>query len=236
MTITFTTAERPRLVAVTFDLYRDIHKAIRSELFDVTVAAGRVDVADELDLASFVGHLGQVATLLEEHAEHEDVHIQPALVQHGPALAEQIERDHLAFEHRMGQVAAIAAEVSTRPVAERRAMVHELYVELALFVSGYLAHQDLEERLVMPVLEDALGVDAVIGIHGAIVGSFPPDELLRSLALLLPAMNVDDRAELLGGLRAGAPTELFDAVWRLIVSLLPPVEVEKLVLRLDRKA
>jgi len=87
-----------------------------------------------------------------------------------------------------------------------------LYLDLASFVSSYLEHQDMEERVVMPALEQAIGVEAVIGIHGAILGSIPPDELMRSLALMLPAMNVDDRTELLGGMRAAAPPEAFAAV------------------------
>ena len=43
----------------------------------------------------------------------------------------------------------------------QRFAVHRLYIELASFTSEYLAHQDLEERLVMPALEQAIGVEAV---------------------------------------------------------------------------
>ena len=35
-----------QLESIPVDLYRDIHKAIRVELFDATTAAGRVDPAD----------------------------------------------------------------------------------------------------------------------------------------------------------------------------------------------
>ena len=39
-------------------------------------------------------------------------------------------------------------------------------------------------------------------IHESIISSIPPDEMERSPSFMLPAMNIDDRAELLGGLRA----------------------------------
>ena len=39
--------ESAPLETVTFDLYRDIHKGIRNELFAVTVAAGNVDPGDD---------------------------------------------------------------------------------------------------------------------------------------------------------------------------------------------
>ena len=38
---------------------------------------------------------------------------------------------------------------------------------------------------------------------------------------MLPAMNIDDRAELLGGMQAGAPPEVFAGVWGLVGSVLP---------------
>ena len=62
----------------------------------------------------------------------------------------------------------------------------------------------------MAELERLIGVDEVLALHGAIVGSIPPDEMARSLAFMLPAMNVDDRTELLGGMRMAAPPEAFD--------------------------
>ena len=57
----------------------------------------------------------------------------------------------------------------------------------------------------MPALERAIGVEAVVAIHLAIVGSIPPDEMAETLAIMLPAMNVDDRTELLGGMQADRP-------------------------------
>ena len=57
----------------------------------------------------------------------------------------------------------------------------------------------------MPALEAAVGVDAVLAIHDAIVGSIPPPEMARSLAIMLPAMNVDDRTEMLGGMQGRLP-------------------------------
>jgi hypothetical protein len=119
------------LAPVTFDLYRDIHKSIRAELFAVTEEAGRADPSSTADRTALVAH-----------------------------------------------------------------------------------------------------VDAVVAIHGAIIASLPPDEMMRSLALMLPAINVDDRTELLGGMRANAPAPVFEAVWRLAGSVLPGADHAALGARL----
>jgi hypothetical protein len=57
--------------------------------------------------------------------------------------------------------------------------------------------------------------------------------MARALALMLPAMNVDGRAELLDGMRAGAPAEVFEGVWRLAGSVLEPADVTTLARRLE---
>ena len=137
------------------------------------------------------------------------------------------------WERRFARIVDLArAFVGVDPADERR-LAHLLHLELAGFTSAYLVHQDLEEREIMPVLERRLGVDAMIAMHGAIVGSIPPDELARSLAFMLPAMNVLDRVEMLGGIRAAAPTPAFDATVDLARSVLRPNEFAAVAQRLE---
>jgi hypothetical protein len=98
----------------------------------------------------------------------------------------------------------------------------------------HLAHQDLEERAVGPRLERTIGREGAGAIHQAIIASIPPEEMAVSLALMLPAMNNDDRTELLGGMQAGAPPEVFEGVWSLAGSVLTPGDVAVVGRRLGR--
>ena len=129
---------------------------------------------------------------------------------HLPDLAEQIEGDHVRLEAWMDSLKNMAYEAVGAQGGAQRAETHRLYTELAAFTSSYLAHQDLEERVVMPALDAALGFEAVLGIHVSIVSNIPPEQMAQSLAIMIPAMNIDDRTELLGGMRAGAPPEVFE--------------------------
>ena len=114
----------------------------------------------------------------------------------------------------------------------QRFQTHHLYVELASFTGTYLEHQDTEERLVMPALEAAIGVDTVAEINGRIIGSIPPDEMAAGLAVMLPAMNIEDRVEMLGGMQAGAPAEVFAGVWGLAGTVLTAPDYSALAARL----
>jgi hypothetical protein len=217
---------------VAFDLYRDIHKGIRAELFDITSTAGRIDPADQLDRIALAGHVASVKELLTLHAEHEDSVIDPVLEAHMPDLADQIERDHVVLEARFGMIDELAAATAEAEAADGRRLGHLLYLELTGFTSAYLAHQLVEEHVVMPALEQAVGVEAVIGLHMQIVGSIAPDVMARSLSFMLPAMNIDDRTELLGGMRMSAPPQAFDAVAGLARSVLAPLDFAGLAARL----
>jgi hypothetical protein len=57
--------------------------------------------------------------------------------------------------------------------------------------------------------------------------------MAKTLAIMIPAMNVDDRAEMLGGMKREAPPEAFAAVWGLTRSILPAPEFRILSARLD---
>ncbi len=220
-----------RLVAL--DLYKDIHKGIRSELFAITLEAGRTDAADRAGRALLAERVTGVVELLVTHAEHEDDAIQPSLESHLPDLAARVELDHLTLEVRLHELRAWAMDVVEAPPAAARERLHALYVELASFTGAYLAHQDVEERQIMPALIDAVGFDAVLAMHQAIVGSIPPEQMAAVLAIMLPSMDVDDRAELLGGMRSGAPAEVFEGVWALAGSVLAPKDHQALAIRLD---
>lgn len=220
----------------TIDLYRDIHKAIRTELFTVTLQAGNVDPASRSGRVEVANHVDTVIEMLVGHAHHEDTFVQPSIEQHLSDLAEQIESDHVRLERWMDDLKNQAYEAVGAQGPAQRDEVHRLYTDLAAFTGSYLAHQDLEERVVMPALDEALGFEAVLGIHVSIVSSIPPDQMAQALAIMIPSINIDDRTELLGGMRAGAPPEVFEGVWGLTGSVLSPADFAALGTRLGLAA
>jgi Hemerythrin HHE cation binding domain len=213
------------------DLYKDIHKGIRAELFAVTGAAGHLDPTDRIGRADPASHVGNVIDLLVAHAGHEDAHLQSVLEVHLPEYAPRIAGDHEMLDAWMVGLRARADE-NVEAVSDLRGRTHALYLDLASFTSAYLAHQDLEEREIMPALEAAIGVEAGSAIHRAIVASIPPPEMAKSLAIMIPAMNIDDRTDLLAGMKAGAPPEVFAGVWGLVRSVLTAGDCAALATRL----
>ena len=239
MTITLTDSSprsatvEPHFQIAAVDLYRDIHKGIRAELFAVTSSAGSIDPSDRCDRAALADHVVSIAGVLESHAHHEDVVIDPVLERHLPDLAEVINDDHERLERMFSSITDLANVAIDVHANEQRRVMQLLHLDLAQFTSAYLGHIDLEERVVMQRLSEMLAVDEIAAMHGAIVGSIPPDEMAHSLAFMLPAMNTDDRTELLGGIRMAAPPEAFDATLGLARSVLRPGDFAALADRLE---
>jgi hypothetical protein len=230
--MTVTKQAGPIETNVATHLYRDVHKGIRAELFAVTGQAGHIDPVSDREREELAVHVRAVVEMLEGHAEHEDKAIQPALEAHLPDLAARIEADHkLVSAREIGLI--VLADSSVEAAKDYCAQaVHRLYLELAEFTAVYLAHQNVEERHVLPALECAMGPEAVEEIHRAIVSSIPPDQMARSLAVMLPAMNIDNRADMLGGMRAGAPPQIFEGVWGLANAVLDSADADALARRL----
>ena len=223
---------RIRIQPVSFDLYRDIHKAVRVEMFGVVADAGRMDPSDPNARVDVAEKVQALVTLLRQHAEHEDGAINSALEQVDPGLVARIVADHAVIEAAMDTLLELSAAMVDASGDTARTATHELYLELAAFTSDYLAHQDVEERIVGPALDRALGFEGMLAVHDRIIGNIPPQELSSSLAVMFPAMNVDDRTELLGGMKASAPAEVFEGTWSLARSVLPPADTRVLAARL----
>jgi hypothetical protein len=216
----------------TIDPYRDIHKGIRAMLFSITSEAGRIDPADRQARAVLASHVKAGAHLLEVHAGHEDRFIQPVLEEHAPVLAVEIACAHASIATRVNALRdAAGAAVGARPGTERSSL-HQLYLDFALLTATYLEHQEMEERVVTPALVAAIGNEELQKIDGALVASIPPETMAAGLSVMIPAMNLDDRTELLGGMRAGAPPEVFAGVWALARSVLDERDTNALADRL----
>jgi hypothetical protein len=223
--------EEAPLSAVTFDVYRNIHKGIRLGLFQTTLNFGSVDPGDRDAVERASDGLHDLVRMLIGHAEHEDTHVQPAIERYLPEVAVRIVDDHEAIEAQMARLELLADFATGAAPQQRRLAVHRAYLGLTTFVADYLDHIAFEETVIMPGLSQAMSVDALFEIHTAIVSSIPPNEMAAGLTLMIPSMNVDDRVEAFSGMK-DAPPEVLQGVLGLAASVLTPEEFAKTNARL----
>lgn len=224
--------ETAALELVEFDMYRDIHKGLRAALYGVTLQAGSTDPGDAHAIATVARRWNDTVALLVEHAEHEDEFVQPAIERHAPNLATVVAREHAVLEAQMALLEVLADRAAGASGAPARLLTHELYLGLASFTAAYSEHLAFEELEVNVELSKALGPEALLAIDQALVASIPPDRMAVALGLMLPAMNADDRAELLGGAQQGAPAEAFAGMVEVARGALAPGDFTQLAARL----
>ena len=216
---------------VAHDLYREIHKGIRYALFHTTMHAGRLDVADADDVEDLLCRCTDLVELLHLHHHHEDRFVQPLLDVHAPALAAAVGAQHDAIEGGLTELRRLGERLTTVSHLGRDTVAHRLYLHLSRFTGEYLEHQLLEELEVMPALGAVMPTSELESLHAAIRESVAPRVMADVMAVMLPAMNVGERADMLGGMSM-APAEVFRVLRRAAEAALTPAEFAEVATRI----
>lgn len=190
------------------DLYRQIHKGIRLALFHTTLRAGSLDVGDAEAVDGFLQAQDSLLGLLHGHHDKEDTFVQPLVEAHAPTLAEAVAAQHGQVEGALAGLEERGWRLAAAGRPARSGVAHNLYLDLGRLTSIYLAHQLVEETEVMPALRAVMPTDELLAVDLAIRATIPPAEMAEAMTWMLPAMDVEERTEMLGGM-ASAPPEVF---------------------------
>jgi hypothetical protein len=193
------------------DFYTVVHKALRKRLFEAVILAGTSDYADPVERASLARTVGEVVTMLREHADHEDEFIHPVLAEVLPEAAKTLHAEHEELDRALDEVER-AFDVAA---AERSgASAHLAYRTLARFAAHFLAHVE-DEETGQPRLWEMADETRLAAAMMAFKRSRTLDQTLAGWANMLPAMNAAERTRMFRALKVGAPEAVFGAALRL---------------------
>ncbi|HVU71486.1 MAG TPA: hypothetical protein VHE83_00860 [Mycobacteriales bacterium] len=212
----------------TFDIYREVHKGLRAELFGLVTAAGALDVDDAAARARFVTRFARVDDMLGLHHGHEDGGaLDECIAKHAPHLLAPLHEAHRRF---VGEIAILREIVIGLQTAADAA---ELYDRAIAFVVSYLGHMRFEEHEVMPALRAAATIEELFAVEMSIRTSMLPETMVLFMRAMLPAMNSDERTAMLGAMKAGAPAEAFALFWATAAEVLSPEDLDVVARRID---
>jgi hypothetical protein len=212
----------------TLDLYREVHKGIRRTLFALCDAAGSLAPDDKNARHDFVARFAELDRLLTMHHEHEDGEFLGELVARvAPELAGEV---HAAHETIVGHLAELRRAVIA--LGDGGGDVDDLYDRMASFVVDYLAHMAFEEHRVMTALAARATFDELMAVQIGIRSTMLPGDMVVFMRAMLPAMNADERTNMLGQMKAGAPPEIFDLFWSTAREALPDTQLRNVAARL----
>jgi hypothetical protein len=221
-------ADVPRL-----DLYSGIHKALRAVMADTLLAVGRMDPADEAEVAQAGERVLQLLGFCGAHLAHENAFVHPAIEARAPGGSERVAHEHEEHERDIAELSRQVAQLQVAPAEGRAAAAQALYRALALFIAGNFQHMHVEETAHNAVLWARYTDAELAALHDALVGSIPPDEMMQVMRWMVPFMNAPERAMMLADMRAKAPPPAFAAVLDLVRPHLSAREWDKLAQALD---
>ncbi|HEX2559961.1 hemerythrin domain-containing protein [Phenylobacterium sp.] len=192
------------------DLYRPIHKALRLLQARTLTLIGVTDFSDEAAAARTLDVVRELLQTGAKHLEHEEAVIHPLLAARAPDAVILLEAQHGEHRAAFAEFFHLAGRIATADAPERPAQGRELYLALARFMAADFLHMAHEEQVIMPLLQRLFTDEELIAVEGEIVASIPPDELTVLLQAMLEALSRPERAQLMGGVRAGAPPGVFE--------------------------
>ena len=193
-----------------WDLYREIHKAMRYALFGVTAQAGRTDAGDDAGVAALVEEWATVRFLLDGHHAHEDTYVDALVQAHAADLRDELEAGHRTSDAAIAALSVAAEALAAASADERWPLIRAFYLDLGDFTALYLTHLRFEEDRVMPALNARMSDDELAEVTGLIRGSVPPPDMCVFIRYMVPAVDVAERVDMLGGMHQGAPPEIFE--------------------------
>lgn len=194
------------------DLYRAVHKGLRLALSQMLTRIGAHDFTQEASNGLLLADLGGLLEICAGHLHYEDVFIHSALERRLPGAATLLAHQHAEHKTDFEAVRLVMGEVAAAPPAGRVAAGHALYLRFAAFVADDFAHMQEEETVTSPLLQQLFSDEELNAIQDSIIVAIPPERMKVYLRIMLPAMNRTERASMLGGVKAVAPPELFDAL------------------------
>jgi hypothetical protein len=193
-------------------MYTGIHKALRALMADTLLAVGRMDVADDLDLAQCTQRVIDLLEFCGSHLRLENEFVHTAIEARAPGASSAIAHDHGHHEEHIARLSIAAGSLRSLPLDGRPDAALELYRQLALFIADNFQHMNVEETAHNAVLWARYTDPELVQIHGALLASIPPDEMMFTARWLVPFMNPAERTAVVGDMRANAPAPAFAAM------------------------
>jgi len=213
----------------TLDLYREVHKGIRRALFGFCEAAGSLDPDDASARQAFVAGFAELELMLTLHHGHEDDGPFGEIIGRlTPEFVEELEAAHVTA---VEGIASLRRTVTAFGAGGQNA--DELYDQIVSFLSFYLGHMTFEEKTVMVALSERSNFDDLMSVEIGIRTNIAPPNMVVFMHAMLPAMNPNERTNMLSGMKAGAPAEIFDIFWSAAADSLTTDELAAVATRMD---
>jgi hypothetical protein len=213
-----------------YQMFDTPHKALRLAFSNLLTQAGKADFTQLNDAVALQNDMKTVFTLVKSHSHHEDDicfadldRIAPNATQHD--RLEHI-RLHITLDSLIIDIETIVGWIKmgqSESVAGRK-----LYTDLCNLHADMLIHMMEEERDTQPIFWKYMTDEQLGAFEPRIMAAMTPEVSTMWLRYILPSQPHEARVGMLMGMRATAPSFVFEGTLKLAQEVLTSKEFEQL--------
>jgi len=193
-----------------YNMFNQIHKALRVLLYDTGVLISQTDFDNPLQADMVAERLNQLLDLFINHADNEDRMVLPLLQEYEPGVVSAFEQehvtDHALVQRLKGFLMALAYAISSQAKTELGASLTTAYIEFMIF---NLQHMQKEETVLNKLLWQYYSDEELGGVNQKIVSSIPVDEVAVASQWMMKALSNHEITSWLRTVERNAPEHVF---------------------------
>jgi len=190
-----------------FDLFSNIHKAIRLALSDLLVRMGATDFSDAAAAQRIAADLGMVLALCEDHRRTEDEIILPTLRSRTSGDLVSLLDAHEDQQQMVAELTAAAETLLKESPDNRPKVGRTLYLHFSKLVGELLTHMAEEEQVAAPLFDRLFSQEELMAVHGKAMAFLSAESHLRGARFILKALNRPERVAVMTGALSNFPKE-----------------------------
>ena len=208
-------------------IYGNIHKAVRHTLYSTALALGSADFRDQKSMRESLEQLQGTITMLQEHAEHEETFIHPALESRVHGITKPFEENHQDDERLFDRMRELGSQIeAVGDNDEKVALGTQLYGMFNTYIGDYLGHLDREDEELEQALWDHFTDQELADIDHKLMGSMPPERMPVWMPVICNSWNASELTAILVGAKQSAPPEAFAGLLKMAEQATPPATWE----------
>lgn len=209
-----------------FNLFNQIHKALRAFLFDSVLQLQQTDLTNIDKSKPVLIQIQSLLDLFDSHAWHEDNFVLTAVKEHAPDIIAMFEQEHVE-DHRLSE--QLQEKITAWWQAEDKYEAgRQLFYALNDFVAFNLRHMNKEEMLLNNILWQHYSDDEILAIERNIQQAVSPDKMQVAIEWMVKGINDEELMHWIGGVKHSAPQPVLQALLAACAKHLPAQRWQRL--------
>ena len=205
-----------------FNTFNMMHKALRAWLYDTALNIQQTYWGDDFEAEFVLANIEAIIEQFENHANHEDNQLMPAIAEVEPEIVASFEaeheRDHILANQLLHLVNIYRAAGSEQERVIAGSAISKAFVEFMIF---NLQHMAKEEVVINQALWKYYSDEEIMAINQRIAATLSAEEKAISSKWMMRGVNKNEAILWLQGIRRVAPAPVFNSMIEMAETELP---------------